>query len=133
MEQVEEYKEQKNIYDAELNRMRNRKEELLPSNAPTTSEIDYKQKLNILKTALNEFTELDESRDIPEEVIDAFVEKIIVHEDHLEWYLRFKPDPDDPVRCHVEGDKRKGNNPTFAYGRTGCHQGLIGNRTPLIA
>lgn len=122
---VEEYKEQKNIYDAELNRLRNRKEELLPSNAPTTPEIDYKQKLNILKTALNEFAELDESRDIPEEVIDAFVEKIIVHEDHLEWYLRFKPDPDDPVRCHVEGDKRKGNNPTFAYGRTDCHQGLI--------
>ena len=73
--------------------------------------------------------DFDEERIIPDEVIDAFVVKIVAHEDGLDWYLRFKPDPEDPVKCHVDGDKRKGGKtPSFAYGITGCYQGLILNK-----
>lgn len=48
---------------------------------------------------------------------NSVVVKIVAHEDGLDWYLRFSPDPEDPVKCHVDGNKRKGGKtPTFAYG-----------------
>lgn len=40
---------------------------------------------------------------IPESVIDAYVEKIVVFEDHFEWYLRFGGN--DSLKCRVNGKK----------------------------
>ena len=42
---------------------------------------------------------------LPENVIRAFVTKIVAHEDGFDWYLRFSPD-NDPKKLGIEG-KRK--------------------------
>lgn len=49
---------------------------------------------------------------IPESVIDAYVEKIVVFEDHFEWYLRFGGN--DPLKCHVNG--KEDANPEVIFG-----------------
>ena len=49
---------------------------------------------------------------IPESVIDAYVEKIVVFEDHFEWYLRFGGN--DPLKCHVNG--KEDANPEVILG-----------------
>jgi len=43
-------------------------------------------------------------QEIPEEVIDAFVDSIIVYQDHFEWNLKLT---DEKIRCKVDGTKRK--------------------------
>ena len=47
------------------------------------------EKLLILKHALAKLA--GDTSIIPDEVIDAFVNSVIVHEDHMEWHLNFKP------------------------------------------
>lgn len=41
-----------------------------------------------MKEVIDGEKDYDFSR-IPEEIIEAFVEKIVVHEDYLEWHLKF--------------------------------------------
>ncbi len=66
--------------------------------------LNYEEKITMLKYALERYTDFSDAlgKDIPEEVIEAFVEKIVVSKDSFEWYLRFSPD-DDPKRCNVIG------------------------------
>lgn len=110
--------------EADISNLKKQRSALLPDDfVEDAFDADYKEKLAILKKALEDCKDFDEERIIPDEVIDAFVVKIVAHEDCLDWYLRFKLDPEDPVKCHVDGDKRKGGKtPSFAYGSTGCDQ-----------
>lgn len=43
-------------------------------------------------------------QEVPEEIVDAFVDSIIVHKDYFEWNLKLA---EKPVCCNVEGNKRK--------------------------
>ena len=43
-------------------------------------------------------------QEVPEEIVDAFVDSIIVHKDYFEWNLRLA---EKPVCCNVEGNKRE--------------------------
>ena len=43
--------------------------------------------------------------DITEDVIRAFVEKIVAHKDGFDWYLRFSPDK-PPKTLGVEGKRQ---------------------------
>ena len=45
--------------------------------------------------------------DIPNSVVEAFVEKIVVSKDGYDWYLRFDGDPGDPLHLKTEGKRRK--------------------------
>lgn len=83
---------------------------------------DYKYKMTILKAALDSLTNDSEPKEISEEIIDAFISKIVVYPDRLDWYLRFSPDPEKPIGCNVTGSKRRGDTPSFAYCNTGCHR-----------
>lgn len=63
-------------------------------------------------------------QEIPEEVVDAFVDSIIVYQDHFEWNLKLT---DEKIRCKVDGTKRKGEvslveNPLFVGCNTGCFE-----------
>lgn len=82
---------------------------------------DYKYKMTILKAALDSLTNDSEPKEISEEIIDAFISKIVVYPDRLDWYLRFSPDPEKPIGCNVTGSKRRGDTPSFAYCNTGSH------------
>ena len=81
----------------------------LTADAPEETVSDYEDKLTFLKFALEQYTHFDEDREIPDSVLEAFVEKIVIFEDHFEWYLRFG-DPDAPTKCGVNG--KSNENPT---------------------
>ena len=46
-------------------------------------------------------------KDVPPEVVEAFVEKIVASKDGFEWYLRFGGDPNDPLKCSFDGKRRE--------------------------
>ena len=75
--------------------------ELIPKNTlPEEEEVDHEDRMKILRFALDEFVNPSDDKDIPEEIIDAFVVKIVVHPDCFDWYLRFSPD-DDPLNLFL--------------------------------
>ena len=59
----------------------------------------------VLQYALAQYTNADEN-DVPESVIEAFVEKIVAKKDGFDWYLRFDGDPNDPLHLKTEGRRR---------------------------
>ena len=67
--------------------------------------VDYQEKLTVLQYALEQYTNADEN-DVPESVIEAFVEKIVASKDGFDWYLRFDGNPTNPLHCTTKG-KRK--------------------------
>ena len=69
---------------------------------------NYEEKLTVLRCALEQYTNFDEDREIPDYVIEAFVEKIVASKDGFDWYLRFDGNPDNPLKCRVN-EKRKSN------------------------
>ncbi len=49
----------------------------------------HEEKITILKYYLEQSVHPADNEDIPEDVIRAFVEKIVAHKDGFDWYLRF--------------------------------------------
>ena len=70
-------------------------------------EVTSKEKITILKYALEQYTDFDSEDDVPESVIEAFVEKIVVRKDGFDWYLRFNPE-ENPKECYVDGKRKNG-------------------------
>lgn len=69
-------------------------------------EVDHESRITLLKYALEQLTNFDNDEDIPEQVIEAFVKKIIVKKDGFEWYLRFSPDDNTPTKVNVDGKRQ---------------------------
>lgn len=67
---------------------------------------DYKEKLTVLQYALERYTNIDQGQDVPESVIEAFVVKIVVSKDGFDWYLQFDGDPDKPLHCQLQGERK---------------------------
>ena len=88
------------------------------------SSKDLDNKLKVLKYALEQDFNFDVN-DIPDSVIDAFVDKIVVYKDRFEWYLTFYNDV--PIRCIADGTKGKTNvslldsTPPFVESDTSCN------------
>lgn len=68
-------------------------------------EIDFDERIKMLEYAMEQLVDFENIEDIPETIIDAFVEKIVASEDSFDWYLRFNPSI--AYSCKVEG-KRSG-------------------------
>ena len=86
-------------------------EALMPKKEDTVT--NYGEKMEMLRFALSQYNAPEYFENgIPESVIDAYVEKIVVFEDHFEWYLRFGGN--DPLKCRVNG--KKDANPEVIFG-----------------
>lgn len=65
--------------------------------------IDYGERIKMLEYALEQLVDFKNCDDIPESVVDAFVDRIIVSEDSYDWYLRLNPEL--AYQCKVEGKR----------------------------
>lgn len=68
-------------------------------------EVDFGERIKMLEYAMEQLVDFENMQDIPESVVDAFVDRIVVSKDCFDWYLRF--DPTVAYSCKVEG-KRSG-------------------------
>jgi len=64
--------------------------------------IDINDRIKVLQYAVEQKLKFDSDK-IPDAMIDALVEKIVVHKDYFEWHLRFFDE--DVINCLVEGAK----------------------------
>ena len=126
----EDYQEARADVDRQIDKLKAEIEELTPVVEPTEEEeIDYESKITILRYALEQYTNFDTDGDIPESVIEAFVEKIEVSKDCFRWHLRGDFGGDSPIPMNVEGNRKKGATispqyiiPPANFGDSGCHQ-----------
>lgn len=87
--------------------------EILKPQTPE-DEKSREEKLTILKYYLEQSTSTNKDNDIPDNVIEAFVRKIVVHENGFDWYLRFDHNGEPSDNCkvgnlNVEGRKNSAN------------------------
>ena len=96
-----------------------------------TSDVpDYNERITLLRYALERYANFDSDEDIPEAVVEAFVEKIVVNQDSFDWYLHFTGDDKTPKTCNVEGDKKAHKielfeaslAPALVEGCSGCYR-----------
>ena len=133
----EEFQEGRAEADKLIDRLKAEIEELTPVVEETDDdEIDYESKFTVLRYALEQYTNFDTDGDIPESVIEAFVEKIEVSKDCFKLYLRGDFGGDSPIPMNVEGNRKKGATispqyiiiPPANFGDSGCY-----SRTALIS
>lgn len=79
--------------------------QLNPERQDEVEEATHKEKITVLRYYLEQSVNPSDSEDISEDVIRAFVRKIVVHTDGFDWYLRFDTD-DDPKGLTVEGKRQ---------------------------
>ncbi|MBR4282501.1 MAG: resolvase, partial [Clostridia bacterium] len=127
----EDYQEARADVDRQIDMLKAEIEELTPVVDPTEEEeIDYESKITVLRYALEQYTNFDTDGDIPESVIEAFVEKIEVSKDCFRWHLRGDFGGDSPIPMNVEGNRKKGATispqyiiiPPANFGDSGCYQ-----------
>lgn len=77
----------------------------IPMIEETSNDEDVTEKLKMIEYALEQYTLFDDDGDIPDGVIEAFVEKVVVSDKGFDWYLYINPDI--PYSYSVKG-KRSG-------------------------
>lgn len=70
-----------------------------------TEDVSHDDKIKVLKYYLEQAVKPNDIDDLPEEIIKAFITKIVVHENSYDWYLRFTPN-EPPKQIKIEGSKR---------------------------
>ena len=95
------YVEKKNELEIDLDKEREKLKEYKEVR-PVTEE-EMQEKLKVLKYALEQDFKFD-LYNIPESIIDAFVEKVIVYKDHFAWKLCLT---NNEIICRLEGNRKK--------------------------
>ena len=80
-------------------------EQLNPKEKKDIEEATHEEKITVLRYYLEQSVNPKDGEDIPEDVIRAFVKKIVAHTNGFDWYLRFSPD-DDPEKLAIEGNRK---------------------------
>ena len=94
--------------ESEIKALESKLEELTSGNTNVEMPLEnVTERLSVLKDALNNYAVFDTENDVPDKIVDAFVEKVVVSKDSFDWYLRYAPET--AVSCNVEGRKGKAN------------------------
>lgn len=78
---------------------------LQPTLQYETEDVSHDDKIRVLKYYLEQAVTPNDIDDLPEEIIKAFITKIVVHENNYDWYLRFTPN-EPPKQIKIVGSKR---------------------------
>ena len=98
--------------EARENEIKTKLEALAPPEALPT-ESDYTKKLDELMAILESYCNFEVPSEIPEQIVEAFIRKIVVYPEHLEWYLRNIDDDEGPIKTVMSGNLRSGLTVTF--------------------
>ena len=86
-------------------------------------EDSVEKRIEILKYAMDKNFTYD-SYNLPDPIIDAFVDKVVAHKDKFEWFLNVLDKDDINMLCSVTGDKKSQEvavlAPNAVNGSTGC-------------
>ena len=72
-----------------------------PENDPTEEPLNYEQRIITLRKCLEEYLNFNTDADIPEQVVGAFVEKIVVHDNAFDWHLRYNGSSSAPQHMNI--------------------------------
>lgn len=98
----EQFASKKESLEKEIINMEEKLQEL-QSQKKLTAE-DLEDRVTILKYGLENNFSFD-LYSVPDSVIEALVDKVIIHKGHFEWYIKLFDD--EPINCYVEGSKKK--------------------------
>jgi hypothetical protein len=99
------FKSKKEEIESRLVKIQSEIEELQPQE-DIQEDVAHDDKIKVLKYYLEQSVTPNDDADLPEDVIKAFIVKVVVHEDGFDWYLRFSPDDEPPHSLNIDG-KRK--------------------------
>ena len=77
-----------------------------PEEQEETDEASHEEKIKILRFYLEQSVNPDAMENLSDDVIKAFVKKVVVRKDGFDWYLRFDPN-NAPTWLNVPGRKNK--------------------------
>ena len=77
------------------------------------TESDYANKLELLIQLLESYRDYTIPENIPEQIVEAFIKKIVVFPDYTEWYLRITDDGEAPIKAELSGTMKSGLKVTF--------------------
>ena len=95
------FSEKKQDIEERITRLEAELREYAVDEMPETE--DTQDRLKVLQELMEKNFDFS-GQEVPEEIVDAFVDSIIVHKDYFEWNLKLA---EKPVCCNVEGNKRK--------------------------
>lgn len=99
------FKSKKEEIESRITKIQSEIEELQPPE-DVQEDISHDDKIKVLKYYLEQSVTPNDNSDLPEDVIRAFIVKVVVHEDRFDWYLRFSPD-DEPAHSLSINGKHK--------------------------
>ena len=104
----EQFMNMKSEIDTQIASLQEQIRELSPKEKVTEiSDVpDYNERITLLRYALERYTNFDSDEDIPEAVIEAFVEKIVVNENSFDWYLHLSGDDKLLKRAMLRATKK---------------------------
>lgn len=121
----------KSEIDTKIHTIQEQIVQLMPEENEADEELpDYDERITVLRYVLERYLNFDSDEDIPEPVIEAFVEKIVVREHSFDWYLLFSGNDNAPKSCNVTGNKKsseidifkESETPSFVNCCTGCYR-----------
>ena len=92
--------------EARLKTIEDELAKLKPQEQKETKPCDLDERIAIFKFFLMQSIYPSDDGNIPEDIIRAFVSKIIVHESSFDWYLRFVPEM-PPATLEISGNRQK--------------------------
>ena len=98
------FQTKKQEIENKLVRIQNEIKELQPQEE-IVDDATHDEKIRILKFYLEQSVNPDALENIPEDVIRAFIVKVVVHENSFDWYLRFSPD-NPPTSLCIDGNRK---------------------------
>ena len=108
--------QKKEEVEKQINDLNSQLGKLKPNEEESEDEETRESKIKLLKYYLEKSVTIDEQEDISDDVLKAFIVKIVAHKDCFDFYLRFNDD--NPKQISVTG-KRK-NDVKISY--VGCEQ-----------